>query len=70
MENLDKDLLEKLVRQIIEEKINGVKDSVDFERNKDKSGIISIKLPTVKVDESNRLDTGVSTDVVYTKDVF
>ncbi|MPQ42894.1 cupin domain-containing protein [Clostridium tarantellae] len=70
MENLDKDLLEKLVRQIIEEKINGIKDSVDFERNKDKSGIISVKLPTVKVDESNRLDTGIPTDVVYTKDVF
>lgn len=70
MENLNKDLLEKLVRQIIEEKLNGVKDSVDFIRNKDISGITSIKLPTVKVNESNRLDTGVAADKVYTKDVF
>lgn len=70
MENLNKDLLEKLVRQIIEEKLNGVKDSADFIRNKDISGITSIKLPTVKVNESNRLDTGVATDKVYTKDVF
>ena len=70
MNNLDKSLLEKLVRQIIEEKINGVSDSVDFERHKDPSGITSVKLQTVKVDESNRLDTGNPNDVVYTKDVF
>ena len=31
---------------------------------------MSIKLPTVKVDESNRLDTGNPRDVVYTKDLF
>ncbi|WP_195971219.1 cupin domain-containing protein [Clostridium thermobutyricum] len=70
MNNLDKSLIEKLVRQIIEEKINGSNDSVDFERKKDISGITSVKLQTVKVDESNRLDTGNPNDVVYTKDVF
>lgn len=70
MKNIDKGMLEQLVRQILEEKINGSKDSVDFIRNKDKSGITSIKLPTVKVDESNRLDTGNPNDAVYTKDLF
>lgn len=71
MENIDKSLLEKLVRQIIEEKLTGdSNDSVDFVRNKDASGIISVKLPTVRVDESNRLDTGNSSDIVYTKDLF
>jgi len=71
MENIDKSLLEKLVRQIIEEKLTGASsDSVDFVRNKDASGVISVKLPTVRVDESNRLDTGNSSDVVYTKDLF
>lgn len=73
MENISKDLLEKLVRQIIEEKLSGQGDldsSVDFIRHKDKSGVISVKLKTVKVDESNRLDTGNPKDVVYTKDVF
>ncbi|MHC9332796.1 cupin domain-containing protein, partial [Clostridium perfringens] len=72
MENISKELLEKLVRQIIEEKLDGAvnNDSVDFIINKDKSGIMSIKLPTVKVDESNRLDTGNPIDVVYTKDLF
>lgn len=70
MENIDRALLEKLVRQIIEEKISGVKDSVDFVRHKDVSGITSVKLPTVRVDESNRLDTGNPSDIVYTKDIF
>lgn len=71
MENIDKSLLEKLVRQIIEEKLTEASnDSVDFVRNKDASGIISVKLPTVRVDESNRLDTGNSSDIVYTKDLF
>lgn len=70
MNNIDKSLLETLVRQIIEEKINGANNSVDFVRHKDVSGITSIKLPTVKVDESNRLDTGNPNDVVYTKDLF
>ncbi|WP_304340604.1 cupin domain-containing protein [Metaclostridioides mangenotii] len=68
--NIDKSVLEKLVREILEEKLSSSKDGVDFIRNKDKSGITSIKLPTVKVDESNRLDTGNSNDVVYTKDLF
>lgn len=71
MENIDKSLLEKLVRQIIEEKLSGASnDAVDFIRNKDASGVISVKLPTVRVDESNRLDTGNSNDIVYTKDLF
>ncbi|MCB5943070.1 ethanolamine utilization protein EutQ, partial [bacterium 210820-DFI.6.52] len=48
----------------------GSENSVDFLRDKDESGVISIKLPTVKVDESNRLDTGNPSDVVYTKDLF
>jgi ethanolamine utilization protein EutQ len=70
IKNLDKSMLEQLVRQIIQEKINGSENSVDFLRDKDESGVISIKLPTVKVDESNRLDTGNPSDVVYTKDLF
>lgn len=67
---LDKGVLEVLVRQIIEEKLNGSKGSIDFDRHKDISGITAIKLPKIKVDEGNRLDTGNKNDVVYTKDLF
>lgn len=68
--NLDKGILEQLVRQIIEEQLKGANSEVDFVRNKDISGITSIKLPTVKVSEKDRLDTGNPSDVVYTKDLF
>ncbi|MHC1748729.1 MAG: cupin domain-containing protein [Cellulosilyticaceae bacterium] len=68
--NLDKGLLEQLVKQIIQEQISGTKSDVDFVRNKDLSGITSIKLPTVKVSEKDRLDTGNAGDIVYTKDLF
>ncbi|MCC0695733.1 DUF861 domain-containing protein [Clostridioides sp. ES-S-0048-02] len=70
MSTLNKDMLEVLVRQIIEENLNGSKNNIDFNRHKDISGITSIKLPRVKVDESNRLDTGNPNDIVYTKDLF
>lgn len=70
--NLDSNVIEQLVRKIIEEKLNETKgDSVlDFTRHRDISGITSVKLNTVKVDESNRLDTGNPKDLVYTKDLF
>ena len=70
IKNIDKSLLETLVRQIIEEKLSEGNNGVDFVRHKDISGITSIKLPTVKVSEANRLYTGNSKDVVYTKDLF
>lgn len=69
--DLDKEVLERLVKQIIQEQLTGsTGGTVDFVRNRDISGVTSVKLPTVKVDQSNRLDTGKVTDEVYTKDVF
>ncbi|MGL5379459.1 cupin domain-containing protein [Clostridium sp.] len=70
--DLDKSVLEKLVRQIIEEKLGGTTSvsAEDFKKHRDISGITSVQVPTVKVDQSNRLDTGVVTDEVYTKDLF
>ena len=73
--DIDKSTLEKLVRQIIEEKIGGAVntsscDPVDYMRSKDVSGVISVKLPTVRVSEKDRMDTGTPSDIVYTKDLF
>ncbi|MGL5085387.1 MAG: cupin domain-containing protein [Clostridium sp.] len=71
--DLDKTVLEKLVRQIIQEQIGGITKSEAFDFIKDrepKCGVTSVKLQTVKVDQSNRLDTGHVADEVYTKDVF
>lgn len=74
--DIDKNTLERMVRQIIEEKIGGnvstgdINNVVDYMRNKDSSGVISIKVPTVRVSEKDRMDTGTPSDIVYTKDLF
>ncbi len=69
LENIDKSLLENIIRQVIEEKLLGLNNNVDFVKE-NKNGVISIKLDTVKVSEENRLDTGNCKDIVYTKDVL
>lgn len=70
--DLDKSVLENLVRQIIAEQLGGAKqeNKVDYIMHRDLSGVTSVKVPTVRIDQSNRLDTGNITDEVYTKDLF
>ncbi len=69
--DIDRSTLETLIKQIIVEKLGaGSCSHVDFSRQVTSSGVMSVKVPTVKVDESNRLDTGVASDIVYTKDLF
>ena len=69
--DIDRSTLETLIKQIIVEKLGaGSWNHVDFSRQVTSSGVMSVKVPTVKVDESNRLDTGVAADIVYTKDLF
>lgn len=69
--DIDRSTLETLIKQIIVEKLGtGNCSHVDFSRQVTSSGVMSVKVPTVKVDESNRLDTGVASDIVYTKDLF
>lgn len=55
--NIDKTELEKIVRQIVNEKINYC-------------GVKAVKIPEVPVRESDRLDTGNPSHKVYTRDVF
>ncbi|WP_271001105.1 cupin domain-containing protein [Listeria seeligeri] len=63
MADISRDLLEQLVKQVVLEKMGNKTKQVDA------SGILSIKLPEVKVAEEDRLDTGKPGDVVYTKDL-
>lgn len=72
LDNLDKNLLEGLIKQVIEEKLskitsNNSLNNTDFVKHTE-NGVISVKLDTVKVSEENRLDTGNQADIVYTKD--
>lgn len=60
--DVNKEMLETLIREIIAEKIGKCQRKAH--------GVISIDVPSVKVTESDRLDTGNGSDRVYTKDVF
>lgn len=55
--NIEKSELEKLVRQIVSEKLNVC-------------GVKAVKIPEIPVSESDRLDTGNPAHKVYTRDVF
>ncbi|QBD85520.1 DUF861 domain-containing protein [Clostridium tetani] len=68
MENLNEKLIEEIVRKIITEKLGQTapKNTPEFEKNVDKSGVISIKTETVKPE---KFDTGKEGDKVYLKDV-
>jgi ethanolamine utilization protein EutQ len=69
--DIDKSMIESLIKEILREKLTGCNlNQVDFLREVGPGGVTSVKLQTVKVNESNRLDTGKKTDQVYTKDVF
>lgn len=58
----DEKLIAEIVRKILTEKMEGK----EFEKSVDKSGILSVKLSTVKCDN---FDTGKEGDKVYLKDV-
>lgn len=69
MQNLNEALIEEIVRKIITEKLgdSSKEDSCDFEKHVDKSGIMSVKLDTVKLD---KFDTGNPSDQVDLRDVL
>lgn len=69
MSQLDRTALEDLVRRIITEQLAPAAPAQDHIQ-RDPSGVAAIQLPAVTVDESNRLDTGKSEDIVYTKDLL
>jgi len=70
LQALDKASLEKLVRKLIAEQLGGDETNSIIDKTSDPSGIISVRVPTVKVSEKDRLNTGNNQDFVYTKDLF
>nr|WP_235888310.1 cupin domain-containing protein [Neobacillus paridis] len=69
VETLNKSLLEDLIKKVIAEQldIGGIQA---INKTVDSSGVISVSIPTIKVTEEDRLDTGSKEDIVYTKDIF
>lgn len=59
---MDANALEALVREILLEKLGGAARPAH--------GVRAVAVPSVKVTEADRMDTGRSGDVVYTHDLF
>ena len=61
---IQKEVLEQLVGKIVSQLLsqNAGRENAD--------GVISVPLPQIKVGEDDRMDTGKTGDVVYTKDLF
>ena len=61
--------IEALIREVLLEKLGGAVCN-DLSKTKLKEGIISVKVPQIKVSEEDLMDTGKPGDIVYTKDLF
>lgn len=57
---MDRQTLERLIRQMLQE----------YLKTPLSHGVRAVKLPTLTVDESHRMDTGRAGDRVYTRDLF
>ncbi|MBP2099070.1 ethanolamine utilization protein EutQ [Enterococcus rivorum] len=66
MENLSKEAIRALVREVLTEQLLS---SADCTKKVDPSGVLSVKLPQLDVSEEDRLDTGNPAHKVYCKDL-
>ena len=66
MADIDKNTLEKLVRQVLLEKLGGT----PAPERPAAHGVRSVAVPRLEVREADRLDTGRSGDRVWTRDLF
>lgn len=69
-EHLDQHQLERLIKDVLAEKLQQMVGAGDVPSRRDPSGVIAIDLPATHLNGENRLDTGHPTDHVLTKDVF
>lgn len=66
--DVNRNTIETMIRDILMEKLgNG---TPDLNRTKLKEGIISVKVPNIRVSEEDLMNTGKPGDIVYTKDLF
>lgn len=69
MTNIDSKVLEDIIRKIILQTVSQ-DQKIKEDRVIDKSGIMSVKLPTIKLGKEDRFDTGKAEDDVLLKDVL
>lgn len=61
---MQKEILEQIVGKVVMELLKG------GARKEEADGVIAVPVPQIKVSEEDRMDTGKSGDIVYTKDLF
>lgn len=69
MSNIDPKMLEDIVKKIVMQTFSQ-EQTANNDRTIDKSGIMSVKLPTIKLGEADRFDTGKAGDCVLLRDVL
>ncbi len=65
---VNRSTIETMIRDILMEKLGS--GAADLSRNKLKEGVISVKVPKIRVSQNDLMNTGKPGDVVYTKDLF
>ena len=66
---VNKSTIEAIIREVLLEKL-GEATGNDLCRTKLKEGIISVKVPQIRVSDEDLMNTGKPGDIVYTKDLF
>ena len=66
---VNKTTIEAIIREVLLEKL-GESTGNDLCKTKLKEGIISVKVPRIRVSDEDLMNTGKPGDIVYTKDLF
>ena len=69
-EHLDQHQLERLIKDVLAEKLQQMGSSYRIPAKRDPSGVMAVELGAIHLNGEDRLDTGHPTDHVLTKDVF
>ncbi len=66
---VNRSTIEAIIREVLLEKLGGATCN-DLCKTKLKEGIISVKVPQIRVSDEDLMNTGKPGDIVYTKDLF
>lgn len=70
MMEISRSVIERLVAQVLAEKLGNGCPGVDCGYKLDLGGVIKVGVPGIRVSEGDRMDTGHAGDRVYTHDLF
>lgn len=68
--DINKESIEQMIAQILAEKLGQMGQLSGDHKKQTAGNIIKVKVPDIKVEPSDRLDTGKAADQVYTHDLF